>query len=80
LALPLSLQEHVSASTAGAAFAANAAREFMQRKGLSVQLDAVKSISSADFGGKASAANRVHVCYMFSPHLHTPSPFTIIVS
>ncbi len=70
LALPLSLKEHVSASAAGAAFAAAAARDFMTREGLSVQLDALKSISSAVFGGESTSAKRVHVCYMCA----SPSP------
>jgi hypothetical protein len=64
LALPLSLNEHVSASAAGAAFAAKAAQEYISSRGLSVQLDPLKSISSADFGAKSFPSSHVHVCYM----------------
>jgi hypothetical protein len=59
LALPLSLQEHVSASAAGAAYAAKASREFASSKGLSIQFDSLKSIRTANFHVKS-----VHVCYM----------------
>ena len=64
LALPLPLNEHVSASAAGAAFAAKAAQEYISSRGLSVQLDPLKSISSTDFGAKLSPSSHVHVCYM----------------
>lgn len=64
LALPLSLEEHVRASSAGAAFAAKSAHDYVAKHGLSVSLDALKSIATADFGSKSDAAKRVHVCYM----------------
>jgi hypothetical protein len=64
------LDEHVRASSAGAAFAAQASRDFAKANGLVLQLDALKSISAADFGSKSAAAKRVHVCYMFVNAAH----------
>jgi hypothetical protein len=66
LALPLSLEEHLRASTAGAAFAAKSSREFAKTNGFSVEFDAMKSISIANFGSKSASAKHVHVCYMFA--------------
>jgi hypothetical protein len=60
------LDEHVRASSAGAAFAAQASRDFAKANGLVLQLDALKSISAADFGSKSA----VHVCYMFVNAAH----------
>ena len=64
LALPLSLDEHVRASAAGAAYAAKAARDFAAKQGATAQLDPLKSIVANDSGGKSSASRRVHVCYI----------------
>ena len=62
LALPLTLVEHVRAAAAGAAYAAQAARDFAAKQGAVVRLDPLKALT--DLGGKSSRSRRVHVCYI----------------